>query len=116
MQLIIIRGLQNSFPWTNLRKKYIEYFYPNMPGLILDKQPCKNPLELTNLPTTQKTLTVETGIQTEPEQEKVPDEEETTFPGTVPESANEVGSQKLSFWDFSICIRKISLNQSILYI
>ena len=67
-----------------------------MPGLIPDKQPFKNPLELTSLPTTEKTLTVETGIQTEPEQEKVPDEEETTFPGTVPESANEVGSQKFS--------------------
>ena len=45
MQLIIIRGLQNEFPWSQLRRSYVTYFFPNAPQLIPDAQPFANPLE-----------------------------------------------------------------------
>ena len=36
LQIIIVRGLQSGFPWTQLRRRYVSYFFPNTPQLIPD--------------------------------------------------------------------------------
>ena len=53
LQIIIIRGLQSGFPWTQLRRRYVSYFSPNTPQLIPDSQPFVNPLSMPTIPVEQ---------------------------------------------------------------
>ena len=53
LQIIIIRGLQSGFPWTQLRRRYVSYFFPNTPQLIPDSQPFVNPHSMPTIPVEQ---------------------------------------------------------------
>ena len=53
LQKTIIRGLQSGFPWTQLRRSYVSYFFPNTAQLIPDSQPFVNPLSMPTIPVEQ---------------------------------------------------------------